>query len=177
MFAHLCLFSVAALLGAGMIPAADKATSTPIVVTESASVAAGLKGAWKVTEQWSRPRDGAWTAGATPHLSIYIFTDKHYSYMFAPGPGPRRLFASGLTQPTDAEKAAAYDTFVAGSGTYALTGTTLTLTAILHKNPHEMTGHPLKYSVELGPDRLQMTIDNPPFAPGLERRTVLARVE
>lgn len=75
------------------------------------------------------------------------------------------MFAVGLNQPTNAEKVAAYDTFVAGSGTYGLAGSTLTLTATLHKNPNEMTGHPLKYSVELDDNTLRMTIDNPPFAP------------
>ena len=177
MFARLSLVVVAALLAAGMVLAGEEPTSTSIVGAESASIAAGVQGAWKITEQWSRSRGGAWTAGATPYLSIYIFTDRHYSYMFAQGRGPRRLFAGGLNRPTNAEKIAAYDTFVAGSGTYGLAGSTLTLTAILHKNPNEMTGHPLQYSVELDDNTLRMTIDNPPFAPGVERRTVLARIE
>ena len=34
-----------------------------------------------------------------------------------------------------------YDSIVAGSGTYILEGTTLTMTAILHKNPSEMTAN------------------------------------
>jgi hypothetical protein len=177
MFARLSLVVVAAVLAAAMALAGEESTRTSIVDTESASRAAGVKGAWKITEQWSRSRGGAWTLGATPYLSIYIFTDKHYSYMFAPGLEPRRLFAGGPNQPTNAEKVAAYDTFVAGSGAYALTGSTLMLNAILHKNPNEMTGHPLKYSVELDDNSLRMTIDNPPFAPGVERRTVLARIE
>ena len=177
MFVRLSLGVVTAFLAAGMVLAGEESTSTSIVGTESASIAAGVKGAWKITEVWSRSRGGAWTAGATPYLSIYMFTDKHYSYMFAPGREPRRLFAGGPSQPTNAEKVAAYDTFVAGSGTYSLTGSTLMLTAILHKNPNEMTGHPLKYSVELDDNTLRMTIDNPPFAPGVERRTVLTRIE
>jgi hypothetical protein len=101
---------------------------------------------------------------------------KHYSYMFAPGVRPRRLFADPH-QPTDAEKIAAYDSLVAGSGTYMLVGSALTLTAILHKNPTEMTGEPLKYSVEIDATTLRLTIVNPPFAPGHERRTVLTRIE
>ena len=97
--------------------------------------------------------------------------------MFTPGAGPRRLFAGDPNQPSDAEKVAAYDSIVAGSGTYILEGTTLTMTAILHKNPNEMTGEPLRYSVEIDSNRLRMTIANPPFAPGRERRIVLTRVE
>jgi hypothetical protein len=110
-------------------------------------------------------------------LSVYIFTRKHYSYMFAPGVGPRRLFAGDPNRPSDAEKVAAYDSVVASSGTYILEGTTLILTAILHKNPNEMTGEPLRYSVEIDGNRLRMTIANPPFAPGRERRTLLTRIE
>jgi hypothetical protein len=97
--------------------------------------------------------------------------------MFAPGVGPRRLFAGDPNRPSDAEKVAAYDSIVASSGTYSLKGTTLTMTAILHKNPNEMTGEPLTYSVEIESNRLRMTVANPPFAPGRERRTLLTRIE
>ena len=136
-----------------------------------------LQGVWKVIEVSSRVPGLDWTVATPPYLSIYIFTPKHYSYMFTPGAGPRRLFAGDPNQPSDAEKVAAYDSIVAGSGTYILEGTTLTMTAILHKNPNEMTGEPLRYSVEIDSHRLRMTIANPPFAPGRERRTLLTRIE
>ena len=171
------LVVVAALFASAAVAGGGQPTKTSDVGRQTASASPGLKGAWKIVEQSGRSPGGEWTVGATPYLSLYLFTDKHYSYMFAQGRGPRRLFAGGLNQPTNAEKIAAYDTFVAGSGTYGLAGSTLTLTAILHKNPNEMTGHPLKYSVELDDNTLRMTIDNPPFAPGVERRTVLARIE
>jgi hypothetical protein len=45
------------------------------------------------------------------------------------------------------------------------------------KNPNEAVGKPLLYSVQLNGDVLQMTITDPPFAPGQERRVVLTRVE
>lgn len=112
-----------------------------------------------------------------PYLSIYIFTPKHYSYMFAPGVGPRRLFASDPNRPSEAEKVAAYDSIVASAGTYILKGTTLIMTASLHKNPNEMAGEALTYSVEIDSNRLRMTVAHPPFAPGRERRTLLARIE
>ena len=110
-------------------------------------------------------------------MSLYIFTEKHYSYMVAPGSGPRPLFAGDPNRPSDSEKAAAYDSFVAGSGTYALSGSALTLNAILHKNPNEMKGEPLKYTVASDKERVVLTIVNPPFSPGRERRTVLRRIE
>lgn len=136
-----------------------------------------LEGVWKIVEVSSRVAGADWTAGTPPYSSVYIFTPKHYSYMFASGAGPRRLFAGNPNRPSDAEKVAAYDSIVASSGTYTLEGATLTMTAVLHKNPNEMTGEPLRYSVEFEGDRLRMTIANPPFAPGAERRTVLTRIE
>ena len=136
-----------------------------------------LEGVWKVLEVSSRVPGADWTVATPPSLSVYIFTAEHYSYMFTPGVGPRRPFAGDPNRPSDAEKVAAYDSIVAGSGTYILEGTTLRMTAILHKNPNEMTGEPLRYSVEIEGNRLRMTIANPPFAPGRERRTVLTRIE
>jgi hypothetical protein len=134
-------------------------------------------GAWKITELWSRSPGGEWSARAVPNASLYIFTEAHYSYMYVPGADPRRRFTGDPNRPTDAEKVAAYDSFVAGSGTYALTGSTLTLQALVHQNPNEMGGEPLNYDVETDVNTLRMTIGNPPFAPGQERRTVLVRVE
>ena len=91
--------------------------------------------------------------------------------------GPRGLFAGDPNQPSAAEKVAAYDSFVAGSGTYVLSESTLTLNAILHKNPNEMKGETLAYNFESDGSKLVLTIVNPPFAPGRERRTVLTRIE
>ena len=136
-----------------------------------------LEGVWKVLEVSSWVPGADWTVATPPYLSVYIFTPKHYSYMFAPGVGPRRLFAGDPNRPSDAEKIAAYDSIVASSGTYILEGTTLIMSALLHKNPNEMTGEPLRYSVELESNRLRMTVANPPFAPGRERRTLLTRIE
>ena len=148
-----------------------------VASTYQASSARNLQGAWKIIEVATRSAGGNWAIGTPPYLSVYIFTSRHYSYMFAPGTGPRRLFVGDPNQPTDAEKVAAYDSIVAGSGTYDLTGSTLTLNAILHKNPNEMAGEALKYAVEIDGPVLRLTIVNPPFAPGRERRTILTRLE
>jgi len=167
-----------ALLMAGCV--ADLTTTAhssnaPVAVgTQSRSP---LEGVWKVLELSSRAPGADWTVATPPYLSVYIFTPKYYSYMFAPGAGPRRLFAGGPNQPSEAEKIAAYDSIVAGSGTYMLEGTMLTMTAIIHKNPNEMTGEPLRYTVEVESNRMKMTIANPPFAPGRERRILLTRIE
>jgi hypothetical protein len=145
-------------------------------VAEPVPNLASLRGAWKVTELISRTPGGEWTTLPLSG-SMYLFTEKHYSYMFVPGTGPRHPFSGDPNRPFDAEKVRAYDSIVAASGTYTLSGSTLTLTALLHKNPSEMVGESLVYTIGIEGDVLRMTIVNPPFSPGRERRTTLARIE
>jgi hypothetical protein len=145
------------------------------VAGASSARAGALEGAWRVVEQASRAPGGAWTVAGPPDRSLYLFTATHYSYMFT-RPEPRQPFSGDPNQPTEAEKVRAYDTFVAASGTYALEGSRLTLRAIVHKNPSEMTGEPLHYAAEVRGDTARLTIANPVFQPGRERRTVLARI-
>ena len=166
----------AELFAAGAFAQDHRPANAATTEERQTPVRASLRGVLKVTELLSRAPGEGWVP-VTPNLSLYIFTETHYSYMFTTGAGPRRLFAGDPIKPTDAEKVAAYDSFVAASGTYVLSGPTLTLSAILHKNPNEMAGAPLTYTVEMDGNTLRMTIANPPFAPGRERRTVLARVE
>jgi hypothetical protein len=51
------------------------------------------------------------------------------------------------------------------------------MVAFVHKNPNEMVGKPLTYTVEIDGSTIRTVIANPPFQPGTERRTVLTRVE
>ena len=173
---HSALFVFVALTGAGALAVGHGSSSAP-TLTDQKLVPNSLRGVWEVSEQSIRSVGGAWSIGTVPYLSLYIFTEKHYSYMFAPGSGPRRLFTGDSNKPTEAEKVAAYDSFVAGSGTYELSGSGLTLKAILHKNPNEMKGEPLAYNVGFDGSKLVLTILKPPFAPDQERRTVLTRLE
>jgi hypothetical protein len=136
-----------------------------------------LRGVWKITELASRAPGAEWQARPTPYLSQFIFTDTHYSYMYVPGPGPRKRFAGDPNKPTDAEKVEAYNSLVAATGSYSLSGHTLTMIALVHKNPNEMTGEALTYNVALDGGTIRMVIANPPFLPGSEWRMVLTRVE
>jgi hypothetical protein len=148
-------------------PVAPDATRTPVRVD--------VRGVWRVTELASRAPGAEWEVRTTPYLSQYIFTGKHYSYMYVAG--PRKPIAGDPNRPTDAEKVEAYNSFVAASGTYELSGRVLTLVALVHKNPNEMDGKALTYTAELDGNTLRITIANPPFLPGREWRTVLTRVE
>jgi Lipocalin-like domain len=136
-----------------------------------------VRGVWKITELATRTPGEEWEVRATPHSSQFIFTDRHYSYMYVPGAGSRTLFAGDPNRPTDAEKVEAYNSVVAATGTYSLSGHSLTMMALVHKNPNEMVGKALTYTVETDGSTMRMVIANPPFQPGTERRTVLTRVE
>ena len=153
-------------------PASLAAPETPKAPTR-----ADIQGVWKITELASRAPGAAWEVSTTPYLSQYIFTERHYSYMYVPGAGPRKLFAGDPNRPTDAEKVETYNSLITASGTYVLSGRTLALAALVHKNPNEMDGKPLTYTVDFDGNTLRMMIANPPFLPGRERRIVLSRIE
>ena len=143
----------------------------------AASARFDIRGVWKVTElAWSTP-GGDWEIHKV-YLSQYIFTKRHYTYMYVPGAGPRKRFVGDPNRPTDAEKVEAYNSFIAASGTYTLSGQTLALQRLITKNPNEMDGNTLIYTVEfVDSNTLRMVVSNPPFLPGREQRTVLTRIE
>jgi len=163
----------AGIFGTSALP---QQKSRAVAQEHTQTTSPGIVGVWKVTEVLSRAPGENWT-NVSPQLSLYIFTKTHYSYMYTVGKGPRPLFAGDPNKPTDAEMVTAYKTFVAATGTYVLSGSALTFNATIMKNPNETVGKPLIYSVQLNGDVLQMTITNPPFLPGGERRITLTRVE
>lgn len=140
-----------------------------------ASVPTDIRGVWEITELASRVAGAAWEVRAKPYRSLYIFSENHYSYMYVPG--PRKLFVGDPNRPTDAEKAEAYNSLVAATGVYSLSGKVLTLKALVHKNPNEMAGATLAYEVEVDSNTLRMVVADPPFLPGGEWRTILRRIE
>jgi hypothetical protein len=150
-------------------PAARQATA--------AAIGADVRGVWKVTEVASRAPGALWESRTTPYVSQFIFTAGHYSYMYVPGSGPRKRFSGEADQPTDAEKIEAYNSLVAATGTYGLAGPELTMQALVHKNPNEMVGTALRYTIAVDGDTMRMAIVSPPFLPGRELRMVLTRVE
>ena len=84
------------------------------VVSAQSSKKKPIEGAWKVTEIVVTGTDASNVANPQPGLMI--FARKHYSAMWVQGNQPRSLFKG--EDPTDQEKIAAYDSFVANSGTY-----------------------------------------------------------
>ncbi len=135
-----------------------------------------LQGAWRIVEVAVRAPGEAWTARPGPQAGLYVFAARHYSFFYVPGVQPRSRFADP-NAPTEKEKSAAYDTFIAGAGTYTYDGRTLVLKADLRKNPNEMTGEFWRWLAETQGDTLRLVFANPPFLPGREWRATLLRIE
>jgi len=166
------LIAAAACAPAAEQPAADEAAS-------SASEPS-LKGAWRITEFSTTSPDTSITNSA-PQPSLFVFLDGHYSSMYVPGDEPRQLFAGdqvvvGTEEPTEAEKIAAFDSFIANSGTYEVTGSTLTTRPIVAKNPNFMAGGSLSYTYAFEGESVRLTAKLP-WAPNVELGFVLTRLE
>jgi hypothetical protein len=157
-------------------PAADEAAPSETDVEAAPS----LEGAWRVAASSVTTPDTSFT-NTNPQPSLYIFLERHYSVMFVPGNEPRALFSGdqlvlGAEEPTDAEKIAAFDSFIANSGTYEVTGSTLTTRPIVAKTPNFMAGESLTFTYEFEGESLRLTL-RPPWAPDIEIVTMLTRLE
>jgi hypothetical protein len=94
-----------------------------------------LAGAWIVTS-WTSP-DG--DVDSEPQRGLFTFTASGaYSMMYVLGTEPRAQY-SGEGQ-TDEETLAAYASFVANSGRYAVEGNRITFEAYMAKDPNYMAG-------------------------------------
>ena len=174
----LALLPVMLTLG-GCAPAPEEQAAEEPVMQET------LEGAWKITEESFESPDASWT-DTSPQPSLYVFAKQHYSIMLVPsGPDgrsqPRELFSGdepvlGSTQPTDAEKVAAFDSFIANSGTYEVSDSSLTTRPIVAKTPNFMSGGALTYIYQIEGDTLRLTL-KPPWAPDTERSLTLVRLE
>jgi len=155
------------------------------VVSAQSSTKKTIEGAWKVTEIVVTGANASNVANPQPGL--IIFTQKHYSVMWVPGNQPRSLFKG--EDPTDQEKIAAYNSFVANSGTYEVVGATLTLHPMVSRSPNFMAGGVSKNQLRIEGTTLWLTQKNtdlslrtgdrvaPSSGPASETRLKLTRVE
>ncbi len=143
------------------------ATSEPTVLT----------GAWRVTA--IRP-DGPNPATIySPQPGLLLFTGNHYSMLYINGDKPRPPVPQDATA---ADVWAFVTPLVANSGTYEITGGTLTLRPAVAKDPAVMaTGALLSYSARFDGNTLTLTRqvreatpNSPPTNPTI---LTLARVE
>jgi hypothetical protein len=139
-----------------------------------------LEGAWRVSVISFTAPDSSYTI-TNPQPSLYLFAERHYSMMYVPGNEPRPLDVGdapilGAIDPTDAEKVASWDTFIANSGTYEVRDSTITFRPMVAKSANLMaTGGPLTDTYHIVEDVLHLRFV-PPWAPETETRTTLTRI-
>ena len=128
-----------------------------VVVVVFAGIAhsqpASLKGVWQVIQVTTTGPTAATIS--SPQPGLYIFTGKYYSVVVVTGNTPRPDLSE---KPTDAELLAAFSPFRGQSGTYEVSGTTVTLHPIVAKAPNAM--HPdslLTYSFKWEGKTLALT--------------------
>lgn len=144
---------------------------------ETAQRSSTIIGAWRPVELALRQPGAEWEIRPTPQSGLYVFSARHYSYVYIPG-GRQRPHFLNANSATEAERAAAYDTFIAGAGSYLFDGSVLQLKADLRKNPNEMTGHVWRWDVDMiRGDTIRFIFRDPPFLPGRDWRTTLVRVQ
>ena len=112
-----------------------------------------LEGAWKVVEIVVTG-DGAANI-PNPQPGLFIFAQKHYS-MFYVGDNKQRTLFKGA-EPTNEEKIAAYDSFIANIGTYDVSGSTITTHPMVARSPNFMSGGSDKYQFRIEGNTLSLT--------------------
>lgn len=144
-----------------------------------------IEGVWRVTEVVVTGADAS--TEANPQPGLIIFTRKHYSVMRVPGNQPRTLFKG--EDPTNEEKIAAYDSFIANTGTYEVAGAILTLHPMVARSPNFMAGGVAKNEFRIEGTTLWLIQKNtdisarigdrvaPLSGPASETRVKLTRVE
>ena len=112
-----------------------------------------LEGAWSVANITVTGPNSA--ASTTVQPSLFLFREKHYSMMRVTGNQPRTLAATDSA--TDAEKLAAYNSFIANTGTYEVADSTLTIHPVVARSPNYMSGGSDKYHFRVSGDTLWLT--------------------
>ncbi len=130
-----------------------------------------LAGAWRITAASVTSPDTSYT-DTDPQPGLYLFLDRHYSTLLVPGPER----ASFTDETTDAQMLAAYENFIANTGTYTVSDSTLTLQHIVTKFPNVMSGT-LMYTYQIEGDTLRLTLTGAGWADEGEIQYTLARVE
>jgi len=118
----------------------------------------------------------------SPQPSLYLFTGQHYSIMTVNGTAPRKDFGAPKdpSKLTDAEKIARYeawDAFTANSGTYQVSGSSLTTRPLVAKNPGVMTGPAAMREFRIEGKTLTLIQKSAAGQPVSETTTRLTRVE
>jgi hypothetical protein len=122
-----------------------------IVSASSAAPGQSLEGVWKpiVVVVDSGPNQGRHTTDVQPGL--LIVTRHHYSVTLVQGFKPRPIPRDSAT---NEELGLSFLPFTANAGTYTRTGSEITLSPIVAKNPAVMAGKPLTSGLRVKGDTM-----------------------
>ncbi len=104
---------------------------------EPSAPANPLQGVWSLTA--SDNGDGSPVIDPS-QPGLYIFVEGYYSAVFAPGAEPRAP-AEITFQPTADEMVAQHTSIIVNTGTYEISGSTVTFRPIIAKSPGFVGGH------------------------------------
>jgi hypothetical protein len=117
---------------------------------------ASIQGTWRI-EQATIAGPQARTIAFAGRPNLTIITGKHYSRVEVQADGPRPILADPAKATAD-ELRAAWGPFVAETGTYEITGDSITMRPIASKNPAIMgAGVFITYAYKLDGDTLSLT--------------------
>jgi hypothetical protein len=136
-----------------------------------------LRGAWQSIEIVTPGPGGSTTVTTQP--SLYIFTAKHYSIAAVTSNEPRPQLPADVRQATAAELLATWFPYTSNSGTYEVSGDTLTMRPLVAKNPSVMNvGNYFVNSVKIDGNTLSLTVTRSVNGPVTNSSTVrLKRLE
>lgn len=96
--------------------------------------ASALEGAWTVVQVHAVLQDTTWTRDEE-RPNMLLFAGGHYASMRIRGEGAR---AELPEDPTDEQRLEAWSRFQASGGSYSVSGSTISSTTLLAKNPNAM---------------------------------------
>lgn len=114
---HVALLGLIVAVACGQAPSSDEANQ--------------LHGVWSMTAV--DPGDGSEVIDPS-QPGLYIFADNYYSAVYAPG-GELRVPSQVAFQPTPEEMVVQYESIIVNTGTYEISGSTVTFRPIIAKSP------------------------------------------
>ncbi len=112
-----------------------------------ASKKSTLVGSWEMVEVHWKTKDTVYSIPKAQY-GLFIFEENRYSIMWTPIDKERTPFVN-LSKPTDEEKMAGFSSVVFNGGTYVMTDSTITTTALIAKVPGFEGGKQFyKYTIE-----------------------------
>ena len=124
----------------------------PPAPAEQAAPVNQLQGVWSMSAM--NPGGGETTIDPS-QPGLFIFTGAHYSAVYSPGGRPRPRSATSFS-PTSEEKVAQFDTIIVNTGTYEVSGSTVTFRPLVARSP-EFVGGQSTMNFQIDGDVLTLT--------------------